>query len=366
MERCARGPTARDSLLACEFASAPSAGDAILVDQPFCCVCAPACWHWQLWRPLTLLARVWGAAEAPSRTPIFQAAWSRPCSSSHALRAATFRKQCRCKCQTSHVLIFLTERNRDIKIKLLSSWFIYFFFFSGVHDYELTLRHDLYTTKHTQWFYFQVQNMKAGVTYRFTIVNLLKSSSLYNSGMRPLLYSVLASRELGRGWTRAGANIKYYRNNRDQDGRPLYSLTWTFEFPYERDTCYLAHCYPYTYSDLQRYLCSVMHQPSKAAYCKLRILCRSLAGNPVYVLTITAPGSSPDERRVKQAVVVTARVHPGETNSSWIMQGFLDFLLGDSPDACLLRDMFVFKVINDISFVPQYMNIHMMGLLVCW
>ncbi|KAG5273079.1 hypothetical protein AALO_G00147420 [Alosa alosa] len=179
-----------------------------------------------------------------------------------------------------------------------------------VHDYELTLRHDLYTTKHTQWFYFRVQNMKAAITYRFTIINLLKSSSLYCSGMRPLLYSEQSAREHGQGWTRTGASIKYYRNNREQDGRPL-----------------------------------VMRQPSKTACCKLRVLCRSLAGNPVYVLTITAPGGSLGERHVKQAVVVTARVHPGETNSSWIMQGFLDFLLGDSPDACLLREMFVFKVV---------------------
>ena len=229
-------------------------------------------------------------------------------------------------------------------ISTLTSWIYWVAFFSrGVHDYELTLRHDLYTTKHTQWFYFRVQNMKAGVTYRFSIINLLKPSSLYSAGMRPLLYSEHAAREQGQGWTRTGANIKYYRNNREQDGKPLYSLTWTLEFPHVGDSCYLAHCYPYTYSDLHRYLCRVVRQPSTAAYCKLRVLCRSLAGNPVYVLTITAPGSSLDSH-VKQAVVVTARVHPGETNSSWIMQGFLDFLLGDSPDASLLREMFVFKV----------------------
>ena len=30
-----------------------------------------------------------------------------------------------------------------------------------------------------------------------------------------------------------------------------YSLTWSCEFPHENDTCYFAHCYPYTYSDLQ-------------------------------------------------------------------------------------------------------------------
>lgn len=50
------------------------------------------------------------------------------------------------------------------------------------------------------------------------------------------------------------------------------------------------------------------------------------------------------EDKTKRAVVVTARVHPGETNGSWMMEGFLDFLLGDSDDARLLRDTFVFKV----------------------
>ncbi|XP_069037898.1 cytosolic carboxypeptidase 2 isoform X2 [Lepisosteus oculatus] len=215
----------------------------------------------------------------------------------------------------------------------------------GLHDYELTLRADLYTTKHTQWYYFRVRNMKAGVTYRFTIVNLMKPSSLYNMGMKPLLYSEQEARARGVGWRRAGANIRYYRNQRDQEGQSLYSLTWTCQFPHEGDTCYFAQCYPYTFSDLQLYLARVANHPVRARHCKFRVLCRSLAGNPVYVLTITSPSPSPAASLAKRAVVVTARVHPGETNSSWMMAGFLDFLLGDSPDAQLLRDTFVFKVV---------------------
>uniref|UniRef100_A0A3B3CUA3 Peptidase M14 domain-containing protein n=1 Tax=Oryzias melastigma TaxID=30732 RepID=A0A3B3CUA3_ORYME len=54
----------------------------------------------------------------------------------------------------------------------------------------------------------------------------------------------------------------------------------------------------------------------------------------------------------KKAVVVTARVHPGETNSSWVMEGFLDFLLGDSEDAQVLRDNFVFKVEKGLTPFP--------------
>ncbi|XP_044047852.1 cytosolic carboxypeptidase 2 isoform X2 [Siniperca chuatsi] len=221
----------------------------------------------------------------------------------------------------------------------------------GVYDYELTLRTDMYTRKHTQWFYFRVRNMKAGVTYRFTIINLMKNSSLYSQGMRPLLYSERAAEEKGVGWQRTGSNIRYYRNcnqntkDNNSDTITLYSLTWTLQFPCDSDTCYLAHCYPYTYSNLQRYLRRISSNPVVASYCTLRVLCHSLAGNAVYVVTITSRGVSRVEGRTKKAVVVMARVHPGETNASWMMEGFLDFLLGDSEDAQLLRDTFVFKVV---------------------
>ena len=45
---------------------------------------------------------------------------------------------------------------------------------SDEYDYELWLRYDLYTNKHTQWFYFRVNNTKKDTPYRFTIVNFLK------------------------------------------------------------------------------------------------------------------------------------------------------------------------------------------------
>jgi hypothetical protein len=47
----------------------------------------------------------------------------------------------------------------------------------------------------------------------------------------------------------------------------------------------------------------------------------------------------------KPIIVLTGRVHPGETNASWIMQGILDFLTGDSPEAEEARKTFVFKIV---------------------
>ncbi|KAM8939176.1 cytosolic carboxypeptidase 2 [Pelodytes ibericus] len=215
----------------------------------------------------------------------------------------------------------------------------------GTYEYELTLRTDLYTNKHTQWYYFQVKNTRKGVPYRFTITNLMKSNSLYNAGLKPLLYSEQEALVHRVGWRREGQDIKYYKSSASQDGNTLYCLTWTFEFPHDDDTCYFAHCYPYTYSDLQRDLYVVANDPVRSQYCKLRALCRSLAGNTVYLLTITSHSANLSSTANKKAVVVTARVHPGETNGSWMMKGFLDFLLSDTPDAQLLRATFIFKVI---------------------
>ena len=32
-------------------------------------------------------------------------------------------------------------------------------------------------------------------------------------------------------------------------------------------------------------------------------------------------------------MVLTSRVHPGESNASWMMKGFIDYLMGETADA---------------------------------
>ena len=55
----------------------------------------------------------------------------------------------------------------------------------------------------------------------------------------------------------------------------------------------------------------------------------------------------------RKAVILSARVHPGETNASWMMKGFLDFLLGSSTEAkvALCHDS-IFLKITDIYIEP--------------
>ena len=96
---------------------------------------------------------------------------------------------------------------------------------------------------------FQVQNMRSDITYRFSIVNFSKPDSLYNYGMKPVLYSQIEAEKHFVGWSRVGSNIRYYRNESmfDEDEGYSFTLTFTINFPHDNDTVYLAHCYPYTY-----------------------------------------------------------------------------------------------------------------------
>jgi cytosolic carboxypeptidase protein 2/3 len=49
--------------------------------------------------------------------------------------------------------------------------------------------------------------------------------------------------------------------------------------------------------------------------------------------------------REKTGIVVSARVHPGEAQSSWVVQGFIKFLLSDDPVARQLRSQYIFKIV---------------------
>ena len=119
-------------------------------------------------------------------------------------------------------------------------------------------------------------------------------------------------------------------------------------------------------------------------------LCQSENRNPVPILTITSsglsspsnssslPGISPSQsaqllnssqnggslpcstnasgsslanlyksqqQQQKPYVLLTSRVHPGETNSSWMMRGVIAFLLSDTASAKRARQNFIFKIV---------------------
>lgn len=45
---------------------------------------------------------------------------------------------------------------------------------------------------------------------------------------------------------------------------------------------------------------AIQKHPVKSKFCKLRLLCRSLAGNNVYYLTVTAPPTQDENTKVSK------------------------------------------------------------------
>lgn len=112
-----------------------------------------------------------------------------------------------------------------------------------------------------QWYYFRIQNVRKDVEYTFNITNLYKQESSYNQGMRPLVYSEKHVQNQGIGWYRAGYDIKYFLSatkvKKISGEINNYTLSFKVQFMYDNDTVFLSHCYPYTYSDLVKYLSRV-------------------------------------------------------------------------------------------------------------
>jgi hypothetical protein len=273
----------------------------------------------------------------------------------------------------------------------------------GDANYDLFLRADLHTAGHTQWFYFSVANTHPQalvrlseqgvqvppVRVRFNIVNFTKPDSLFNLGMRPVVYSCLDAATKNVGWLRGGSDISYYsnsyaRNNTAGEGVSCYyTLSFTIEFQNAKDTTMIAYSYPYTHSDYKAHISHILSKPNSGDYIKQSRLCHTLSGEDCDLLVITNFRTKGDRDRIgpinlanaesyrsdeaqkrmggtmgrpsasskespptlKPAFFLSCRVHPGETPASWMMKGALDFLTSDCAQAQMLRQTFVIFVV---------------------
>jgi cytosolic carboxypeptidase protein 2/3 len=80
--------------------------------------------------------------------------------------------------------------------------------------------------------------------------------------MKPLFYSEIDAQRYSKGWKRCGKDVCYYANSMKRKGQfHYYTLTFAVTFQHDYDTVYFAHSYPYTFSDLQRYLAKIEKDP---------------------------------------------------------------------------------------------------------
>lgn len=144
-------------------------------------------------------------------------------------------------------------------------------------------------------------------------------------------------------------------------------ISWVHTVGETYAVTYYAFTYPFTYSELQTMLESLdcrFPPGCPSVYYHRELLVYSLDHWRVDLVTVSShkgrveeredrlPGLFPltDQLRPhrfpnKKVVFVSARVHPGETSSSFVFNGFLNFIVSNDPRAVKLRDIFVFKLI---------------------
>ncbi|KAF4673872.1 hypothetical protein FOL47_010021, partial [Perkinsus chesapeaki] len=162
-------------------------------------------------------------------------------------------------------------------------------------------------------------------------------------------------------------------------------LKWSYCYKYPVGcVVYFAMCYPLGYGEMQLYLAeleSVCSKPTKVnqqlpslsgisllptdthqlhlgqdALLSRELLARSICGRRIDIITVfsSAKGEHPAKCEqsatadlTKPVVLLTARVHPGETPGQFALLGALNFALSDDPRAVALRHNY------DIKFIPM-------------
>jgi hypothetical protein len=120
--------------------------------------------------------------------------------------------------------------------------------------------------------------------------------------------------------------------------KPVRRETLTFTQKFNNDA-YVCMRYPYTPGYNQRYLDSLTKNPA------VRVITvgTSKEGRPLRVVKIGDGGEAEEKR--KPCVLIYAREHPDEQDSSWVAQGAIEYLISDAVEASRLRQQFTFFVI---------------------
>ncbi|KAJ3391394.1 Cytosolic carboxypeptidase 6 [Lobulomyces angularis] len=201
-------------------------------------------------------------------------------------------------------------------------------------EFDINIRPDTSNLRQRVWFYFSVSNTQPGQKVILNIVNFSKTKTLYREGASPVVRSKNKPE-----WSRIPSrNVFYFKSPRH---KRKYVLSFIFEFDSFDDEYFFAYSFPYTYTQLQDYLNEISLR--NLPFFDRELLGYSVEGRRLDILSITSISSLTTEP--KRTICITSRVHPGESPSSYVCQGIIDFLISANPKAEELRSKLVFKIV---------------------
>ena len=257
------------------------------------------------------------------------------------------------------------------------------------NEYDLIIRKDYNCEKNYSWFFFSIECDRE-CDIKFNILNFIKKKIMFDEKEK---IRILVYNEKDK-WTRNTYNVQYYENNikilaswedkekmgsndeenifndkfkEDEKNNDIFKIFdkdkgekedvpdteffFTLSFCYHvnknniNSPIYFALCFPYTYSTLQDYLHKLSITKANKNKIKFSTLTKTICGNPLDILYITNFASTQSVINARQSIIFTARVHPGETSGSYVIESVINNLLNNSEQSNNLLDKYIFKII---------------------
>ena len=217
-------------------------------------------------------------------------------------------------------------------------------------EYDLIMRPETNAKKLYTFFFFSVliksyeNNNEKNNMIKLNIINKPKDKNFYNGQCPVLMFDTSINK-----WTRNTFNVYAINNglknpNLKNEFKSYFSLTFSFNFK-PNVKYYFASCYPYTYTQLRLYL-NTLNKNCYKKIIKFGEAGKTFNNNKIPYIVITNFECDEEELNEKKCVLVTGRIHSGETVSSYVVQGLIDFLVNlNNPISKYLRDKFIFKII---------------------
>ena len=215
-------------------------------------------------------------------------------------------------------------------------------------EYDLIMRPETNAKKLYTFFFFSVviksSDNNDNNTIKLNIINKPKDKNFYNGQCPVLMFDSSINK-----WTRNTFNVYAINNgiknpNLKNEFKSYFSLTFSFNYK-PNVKYYFASCYPYTYTQLRLYL-NTLNKNCYKKIIKFGEAGKTYNKNKIPYLVITNFECDEEELSEKKCILITGRIHSGETSSSYAVQGIIDFLVNmNNPISKYLRDKFIFKII---------------------
>ena len=271
------------------------------------------------------------------------------------------------------------------------------------NEFDLIMRKDYNNDKNYNWFYFYII-CKKEMDVKFNIINFIKKKIAYdnNSDVKVLTYNknekwtrntynifyypnklpitqnfqnnnnnnpiniiteeknnsnniIINDVTSSNSQNNNNNNINHLEEKNEEDDEEdknninskstFFTLSFCYHVSKENinTPIFFSYCYPYSYTTLQNFLYKISTNPLNKNKIKFSLLNKSICGNPLDILYITNFNHPYKEIVNKPNIIFTARVHPGETPGSFVIENLINNLLNEKNMSLL--DKYVFKII---------------------